>query len=169
MKKILLALLIAFAVQQAPWRLGVLFVEVMLATPGQQRLTQEDDKYWDVQNLESRLAAFGWDISYVPNLTANGRPAYGVTRAGDRTMGIEENLHWNDRLVTLAHEGGHTFQPASLTRNQGEAFAESVATLVAHDGYREHARYLSALRADFIIVSIVEWRAIYRAAGMLKD
>lgn len=92
-----------------------------------------------------------------------------MTNLHTHTVKVSEALHWNARFAVLAHEGGHIMARGYLNRAQHEAFAESVAALVARDGLREHARYLAEYRIDAILTMLVHWRAIYRAAGVLED
>lgn len=168
MKRALLTLLVTFLLAHAPWRLMVLAAEVLVVSRGHIHTDPGHDQYWQARDLETRLTSLGWTVTYRRALTVYGTEAYGVTQPSERAITIDADLSWNARLATLAHEGGHVLQPAWLDRNQGEAFAESVAALVAHDGLREHARYLASMRADFVIVVLVEWRAIYRAAYVLE-
>lgn len=166
---LVIATLIATAVLSTPWRLAVLAAEVMLITPGNTRISDGNDKYWEALDLEAMLAERGYRVDYVDGLN-KAKGIYGATSPQAKSIIIDGDLHWNARFAILAHEAGHVMQPGRLTRNQGEAFAESVAMLVAHDGYREHARYLAnGLRVDAITVLLVEWRAIYHAAAALTS
>ena len=146
----------------APWRLMALAVETFVVDEGYVRISQADDHYWRCLDLAARLERLGWTVTYEP-LSAS---YFGVTDPHDHTIRINETLHWNARLATLAHEAGHVFQPARLTQNQSEMYAESVAALVAHDGLREHARYLATLKGD-LVTMIMYWPDIYNVAGML--
>jgi hypothetical protein len=69
----------------------------------------------------------------------------------------------------LAHEGGHTLAAGWYGYEQREIFAECVATLMSHDGVREHARYLSGFKTELIMMVLTEWPKMYRAAALLED
>ncbi len=153
----------------APWRLAALAAETLVIAPGLTRTSDQDDQYWQALDLQRRLENMGWTVTYVPGISREGQKVYGVTDPSAHTITMDAGLRWNARLAILAHEGGHTLQSGWLTRNQGETFAEAVATLISHDGLREHARYLTGFRADAVLTILVEWRAIYRAAAVLED
>lgn len=165
MKKFILAVLTVLILAHAPWKLIALGVEVFNVTPGLTRISRDDAHYWQALNLEERLIASGWSVKYAP---IEG-DVFGETFPDRRAIVIEDRLHWNARYAVLAHEAGHTLQPAWATRNQGEVFAECVAALLAQDGLREHARYLAKYRGDFLLTVFVEWPAMYRAAALLED
>lgn len=167
MKKGLLAFLAAFILFNAPWRLATLYVDVLLMPSGFTRISNTDSRYWEVQDLQLRLERSGWTVIYKDGLSANSG-LLGMTTSDERTIYIDSSMHWDARYAVLAHEAGHTMQPFRLTSNQGEAFAESVAMLISHDGYREHARYLSALKTDFLVEAVADWRAIYRTAAFFE-
>jgi hypothetical protein len=172
--KYAIVLLIAFVVQQAPWRLMVLAGETLVVHPGLTRVKDGVDKYWDCLNLEHRLMRDAYSVTYAPgavvSLVGNmGESLYGLTDPQARFIMIADELRWNERLAVLAHEGGHTLEPGGLSMSQGEAFAESVAMLVSHDGFREHARYLSSIRLTAIVTMIAYWPEIYRAADHLEN
>lgn len=169
MKKALLAFLMLGILVHAPWRLMGLIAETMVVSPGATRTSQADDQYWQALDLEARLVSLGWEVSYAPQLSYRGQQAYGLTDPNEHTVQIDETLHWNARFAVLAHEGGHIMARGYLSTVQSEAFAESVAALVSHNGLREHARYLAAFRTDAILTMLVQWRAIYRAADVLED
>jgi hypothetical protein len=161
----ILLLLAAFIVEHAPFRLAALAVATAAAPGGVTRVAAGDDRYWDALDLELRLIHTGWTVAYKPHPTMNGEEVYGVTNSGDRTVVIDADLHWNARYSVLAHEFGHTQQPAWLDRAQGEAFAEAVSYLLAGGDVREHARYLRGARPESLLVFLTEWQDIYRAAG----
>lgn len=165
MKKLVAILLLAFVLEHAPFRLAALVIETCYMPPSLVRMSHETDRYWDTLNLQLTLERMGWNVTYESNLMDGA--AYGVTFFEPRAIQIETKLMWNDRLAVLAHEGGHTLQPRRLTSEQGEVFAEAVAALVAHDGLREHARYLAQHRAS-LLTAVVYWQEIYRAADMLR-
>lgn len=170
MKKIVLALLLAFIIEHMPWRLLVLAVEVFVLSPAPTRISMDDSHYWDALTLEGRLIHLGWAVSYKKDLMMNGRRAYGITMPDERRIFVDADLHWTARHTVLAHEAGHTMQPNWIdSRGQAEAFAESVAYLLSHDGVREHARYLSAHRAEFLFMVLTEWPTMYRMASMFED
>lgn len=167
MKRLLLLLVFAFVVEHAPWRLMALCAETMAMQPSRSHITQADDQYWDALKLESQLINLGWAVSYDDGMAAQN--LYGLTVSRDHEIHIEKSLHWNQRFAILAHEGGHTLEPGYLDRAQGEVFAESVAALVAHDGLREHARYLARVKLVTVVTLLLEWQRIYRAAALLED
>lgn len=175
MRRALLAFLLLIVLFHAPWRLMALAAEVMMTPIGNAQMSAENDKYWECIDLEGRLIALGWQVQYVKNLYVQDSPhdepqkAFGVTYFEPHLIQIEERLSWNARLAVLAHEGGHVLQRGWLTHNQGEAFAEAVAALVAHDGLSNHARLMARFRTDAVMVLMVEWRSIYRAASVLED
>ena len=159
-----LAVLVASILAHAPWRLMVLFAEALVASPGHAVTSTANNKYWQCQDLWTTLERrLGWTVKF-EDLNAN---LYGMTDTPHRIILINSSLSWNGRYAVLAHEGGHALQPSFISDTQGEAFAESVAALVAHDGLWEHARYIARVRSD-IFVLVVEWRAIYRAAAILE-
>lgn len=169
MKRYVLAVLVAFIVAHAPWRLALLTATMLGVTPGLTHVTKDDSHYWQALNLERRLNELGWQVNYVRDLNIHDRVVYGMTFRDDRVIYVEEGLHWTARHAVLAHEGGHALQPGWLTADQGEVFAEAVATLVTRNGYREHARYLSSYKYDYLLVVVLEWRRIYRAAAWLES
>lgn len=168
MKKLLLTTLLAFISLTAPWRLMALGAETMVMRPGHVRSQAGQDKYWLAQDLEVRLNRMGWKVLYTPKLVENSN-ALGLTSYFERTIQIEESLSWNERYSVLAHEAGHTQQPFRLTPEQGEVFAESVSTLMAGSGIREHARYLASLKPNVLEVLFVLWPDIYKAAATLEE
>lgn len=167
MRKIALVFVVLLALY-APWRLIVLGVESCFLTPGYVRTESGHDHYWEAKNLAMRLEQLGWTVTYQANLVEE-HGALGLTRFSDRTITIEDTLSWNERYSILAHEGAHTLQPVRMTGGQKEVFAEAVSLLVMQNGYREHARYLSSMRADVFTVLLTEWPAIYRTATMLRE
>lgn len=177
MKKIVLALLLGYIALNFPWRIAALTVEVLSMKPGHTRVSDGDDQYWDALDLEAKLIHLGWAVSYEKDLKVYPRgpfgPAvevYGVTDEEERTIKVDEKLHWNARYAVLAHEAGHTFEPSWADRAQGEAFAEGVAMLVARDGIREHARYIAGnARWEFLFMALSESTAMYNAAALLED
>jgi len=167
--KIILAILVAFILSHAPWRLAVLGVETFAMTPSHTRVDTGNEKYWDVLRLQYRLGALGWTIEYAPNLQFNEQQAYGLTSFDGHIIVVDSDLSWNGRYSVLLHEGGHILAPYWANRGQAEAFAETVAALAAHDGLREHARYLSLYKEDFVIAVLLNWRDVYRAAALLSE
>ena len=131
--------------------------------PGYIRMPSGVDDYWLVMDLEARLENMGWTVSYQPD-----HPAYfGMTSYTDRTIVISDSLSWNGKYAVLLHEGGHVLQPPRLTREQSEIFAESTAAMARGIRVRESARYMSSLKGDMLIM-VVYWREIYRAADILR-
>lgn len=178
MKRIALVLLLAFIVAHTPWKLMALGAEVLVMTPGPYRASTSDSDYWETLRLEARVVALGYSVGYEKSLTMlsfeNGVPqlvrVWGSTDKGrDHKVMLEEHMHWNARRSVLAHEAGHILQPVWVNEDMAEAFAESVGMLVAHDGLREHARYLSRDKVTFFIIALTEWRAIYHSAATLED
>lgn len=153
----------------APWRVMMLAAEVLVMAPGRVHVDQGTQHYWDALSLESKLETLNYGVSYAHGLEVDGQEAYGVTDMEAHTITIDAELSWNARLAVLAHEGGHTLQPGWVTSRQAEAFAETVAMLVSHDGYREHARYLAHMRMDALFMMVVEWPAMMHAAAVLED
>jgi hypothetical protein len=166
--KILIVLLL-FIAAHAPWRLMVMVAETFVLSPGYIHTSPHDDQYWEVLTLEARLATMGWPVRYEASLSLDGTRAFGLTDPATHTITLDSTQHWNERFVTLAHEGGHVLQPGWVSRVQGEIFAESVAMLVAGDDIHEHARYLAPHRFDVLMFAMAEWRAIYHAAAVLTD
>jgi hypothetical protein len=169
MKKALLAFLTLAILMHAPWRLAALVAETMVAHPGLTRVSDGNDKYWDVMALEARLVDLGWELKYEKHINIWGHEVYGLTNPEEHIIYVDADLSWNARFAVLAHEGGHVLQRGWYNRAEGDAFAEAVAALVAHDGLREHARYLSSFKMSAVWVMVTDWRAIYRAAGVLED
>lgn len=169
MKKALLAFLLLAVVIHAPWRLMMLAAETMAVNPSETRFSVGNDKYWEVLVLEGRLMDMGWTIQYVDSIDFMGRAAQGLTDPDAHIIALDKHLSWDARMAILAHEGGHTLQRGWYNRAEGEIFAEAVATLVSHDGYREHARYMAQYRMSAMWLLLTDSRAIYRAARTLED
>lgn len=169
MKRGLLTFLILTILAHAPWRIWGLAAETMVVHPGLTHMSQANDKYFEAQALQGRLETIGWSVSYVRNLNMHGLQLYGLTNTDEHTIYVEEDLSWNARYAILAHEGGHTLQRGWYSRAEGEAFAEAVATVVTHDGIREHARYLAPFKMDALWMLLFDSSAVYRAAGILQD
>lgn len=169
MKKFILTLLLLFVASHAPWRLAGLVIETFTTSHGAVRMTHDDSGYWNALDLEERLMALGWSVEYRKDLNYAGNKAFGLTIPDEHKIYIEEGLHWSDRFAVLAHEAGHTLEPDWVNRPEAESFAEAVALLVTHDSIREHARYLTSIKWTLLMMSIVEWRAMYHAAAVLED
>lgn len=168
-KKLALALLLAYIVEHTPWRLLALLGETLVVKPGRTQVVKGTARYWDVLALEMRLAAMGWTISYDRHL--HGGRAYGLTDNEAHTIQIDADLEWDARYSILAHEGGHALQSAWewVNEEDGEAFAESVAYLVAQNGVREHARYLSTHKLALLSTIVFKADRVYRAAALLQE
>ncbi len=110
----------------------------------------------------------GYSVGFGPNLELDGAKAYGITDTVNHLILIDRSLSWDARFSVLAHEGGHVLEPGWSSTAQGECFAEMVSTLVAHDGLREHARYLARFKVEAIVMLLTEWPAIYNAAAVLE-
>lgn len=143
-----------------------MFAETMVTSAGKVRLKIGNDKYWECLDLQQTLGGLGWRVTYEKDLMGTSG-IFGDMDPNRRVIRIDASLSWNERFEVLAHEGAHTLQPYRLTENQAEVFAESVSMLVAHDGLREHARYLATMRGD-LLVMIAYWPDIYRAAAVLE-
>jgi hypothetical protein len=170
MKKIVLALLLGFILEHAPWRLVAITPQVLFTHPGPLQTSQRDDRYWDAITLEARIVDLGYTVTYTKKpIIGWGIPVWGVTDKREHTVVIDSDLHWNDRLYILSHEAAHILQPEWLDASEGEAFAESVAWIVTGDHYREHVRYLSRAKLEFLLMSITSWQQIYHAAAVLED
>lgn len=163
MRRTVLAVLATFVMFYTPWRLMALVGATLVAPPTEQRLSSKNGRYWDVQDLQNRLKALGWDVEYVD--LPEGY--LGVTSVDERKISVSTELSWNGRLAVLAHEAGHTRQPEWSTHNEGEAFAEAVSVLIDRDDLWSHARYLARMRMDSILTIIGEWRRIERTANLL--
>jgi hypothetical protein len=137
---------------------------------GAAELPSDDTFYWSAQRIEHILENdLGATVVY-------GQPpvegALGVTNTQTREITIDSTEHWTGRFETLAHEAAHLLQPRFSTRQEGEAFAEAVAYVVAiHDGdygaLRRSSRYLAGAKNSLHILR--EYRAeILRAAAFLE-
>ncbi len=151
-----------------PFRLLALSAELPFVRPGITRLATTDGRYWDVLALEGRLMALGYTVGYAPGLRVEGVEALGLTNTGTHTILIDSTIHWDARYAVLAHEGGHVLAPAWVSTGH-ECFAEGVAMLVAHDGVRNHARYLAAAPWTCIGIYLTEFPSLYAAAAILSD
>lgn len=165
----LLAVLSVVILLHAPWRLAALVCEAEVMHPGRVRMEQGNDGYWHAIELETRLIGVGFSVAYVKGLSYAGQEVYGLTEIAQHKISVDADLSWDARYAVLAHEGGHVLQPIWLDGREPEAFAEMVAMLVAHDGIREHARYLAGLKSEVLVVALSEWQAIYHAAAVLED
>lgn len=161
--------LLILAALHAPWRVMVLATEVLMMSPGLVRTDAGSSRYWEALSLESRLEMLNYSVTYATGLEVDGNVVYGTTDMTHHAIVIDAALSWNARLAVLAHEGGHTLQPGWVSTRQAEAFAETVAMLISHDGYREHARYLAVHKMDALFMMLVEWPAMYHAASVLED
>lgn len=168
-KRLLALLLTLYIVLMAPWRLLVLAAETFAVRPGAPHFTTDDSRFWQAIRLEERLLSMGWSVRYPTQIQFMGQEAYGVTSPGEHVIVVESALHWSARAAVLAHEAGHTVQPIWVSRVEGDCFAESVATLIMHDGYRDHARFLASARWTCLGLMLAEYPAIYRAADLLTD
>lgn len=166
--RILAALLLVIALI-TPWRLVGLSVEMFTVRPGTPHFTQADDRFWQAIYLEERLHRLGWALTYESDLTVNGQNAFGGTSFDAHTIYVDRDLHWNARAAVLAHEAGHTQQPAWVSPVEADCFAEGVATVLMHDGLRDHARYLASRRWTCLGVYLIESGAIYTAVATLQQ
>lgn len=166
MRRLLSVILLTLLALTIPWRLAALFAEALVVSPGLTRTQSGTDDYWAALDLQARLERLGWAVQYKPGL-ADDCGCYGLTSFHSRDIYIEDALSWNARFAVLAHEAGHTLEPPRLTENQGEVFAEAVATLIARDGLRDHARYLASMRGDLFTMVAYE-REIYATVATLQ-
>lgn len=171
MKNLLALILLVLTVEHTPWRLLALLGETAVMQPGLTRVVKGSDRYWDARALEVRLTGLGWHVVYAPHLHSGMQEVYGVTDIRDRTIHIDSDLEWDARYMILAHEGGHALMTAYEWSDDSaaEAFAEAVATLVAHNGLREHARYLTNHRLALLMTVLTKSSRVYRAAAMLQE
>lgn len=169
MKELLVTALLGWIALTFPWRLATLGVATLVVSPGLTQFSTAHDHYWDVQNFEYKLGAFGWEIVYTKDLRFQGSPAYGVTSPAERKIYIEESLSWDGRWTVLGHEAGHVFQPAWVDRDQGEVFAQGVSLLLTHSSVRELARHIAGHKLTALEVLIAEHSAIQHAADVLRD
>lgn len=171
MKKMVLALLLAYIMASTPWRLLALLGETMVVRPGLTHIAKGSDQYWDVRSLELRLVGLGWQVVYTPHLTNGRQEVYGVTDLLSHTIQVDAALEWNARYMVLAHEGGHALMSIDewASDADAEAFAEAVSVLVYHDGLREHARYMANHKMALLNAIVMKTGRIYRAAAMLQE
>ena len=171
MRKLVLALLLAFIVEHAPWRLMALFAETFVTRPGLTRVVQTNNRYWDALALQERIEELSYTVEFTKDLTYQGVPVYGLTMSSRHSVQVEAALSWDARYAVLAHEGGHMAlgQSPMYTSEEHEAFAECVALLISHDGIREHARYLSTHKLALFTVIALDSARIYRAAAILQE
>jgi len=164
-----LGAVLALLISMAPFRLMGLTAEMFMLRPGNTHNAATTAHYWDVQDLSTRLNRLGWRIIYATPITMDGDRVYGITVFDEHVIAIDSGLAWDARYAVLAHEGGHTHQPFWVDKAQGDCYAEAVATLVAQDGIREHARYLADNRWTCLGVFLAEWPSIYNTAATLRD
>lgn len=169
MRRLILFLLLAYIVANAPWRLLVLAAETFAVRPGPPHFTTDDSRFWQAIALEGRLMSMGWQVQYPHQIMFGSTPAYGMTSPDQHLVVVESALHWSARAAVLAHEAGHTVEPIWVSRVEGDCFAESVATLIMHDGYRDHARFMASARWTCLGLMLAEFPAIYHAADLLTD
>lgn len=173
-KRTILVVLMSYIAFFAPWRLMWLVANVAVAKSGLTRVSDRTDKYWETRDLERVLTHNNWKVHYVPSVVlmiVSGMPGvelYGLTDTKTRDIYIADELSWNGRYATLAHEGGHAFATGALDEAEEEGFAEAVAFLVCHDGAKEHARYLAPIKLKAALAIIAYWPEIYAAADRLE-
>lgn len=168
MQRVLVILIVMLALV-FPWRLAMMAAEALWMEPTMIQQRADHDHYWDVQTLEARLKLrYAFEVKYVPGLLEDEH-VYGMTMYWpERVITIDAGLSWSERWRVLTHEAGHVLQPMRLSNQGHEVWAESVSMLLAHDGIREHARYLAELKADVPLTLLVYWQEIYRAADQLS-
>lgn len=174
---IIRTLLIAFILTHFPWRLCVLGARAMQVSPGAVHLVSGNDAQAATYDLEARLTALGWAITYAPaGMTgAGGEQAYGLTDWQTHMITVDASLSWNQKYQVLAHEAGHVFAPGWFTQGEHEVFAEAVAYLITQgccnglSNLKEHARYMARFKSSVPFVLFVEWKRAYRAAAFLTE
>lgn len=171
MRKLLLALLLAFIVEHAPWRLLALMSEALVLRPGLTQVVQTNDRYWDAQALQIRLYALGWTVTYQHPVVMGEQEVYGQTILQLHLIQVDSALSWDARFAVLAHEGAHALQdiPEWSDSGEGEGFAEAVAAVMAQDGFREHARYLSSHKLALLNTIVFKHARVYRVAALLQE
>lgn len=170
MKKYAAAILVAFVLSHAPYRVMGLLVTTLMVTPSHIHLPQGNAAYWKVQSLEARMQALGWTVVYQTNPHMGFAGAYGLTVGQSHIIWIDPHLSWDGRYNVLAHEAGHVMAPGWVNPDQNEIFAEVVAALVVRDSWWTHARYLSRYnRGEFLLMAVLNWPSMYRAAAVLND
>lgn len=162
-----LLLVFAFLLAIAPLRLWTLAVYTQFSPYGWTRVDAGNQDYWRCKDLQARLEALGWSVSFsIPEDFG----AYGMTFPENRRIIISQDLHWNARFSILAHEAGHALDHISNhSTAEGEAFAEGVAYLIARDRLSEHGRYLARTRAVSFLTLITESDRITAAARFLTE
>jgi len=175
MKRAVLAVLLAIIVAHAPWRLMHLAAQTVVMHKGKLHLKAGTDRYWDAMGMESRIMGLRYAVRYEHDpriqecVVCKPKRVYGYTDYDEHLVVVDEALSWNERFDVLSHEAGHILQPLWLEDDQQDVFAEAVAYLVVGDSVIEHARYLSMMKVDTLLVLTTEWRAIYHAAAVLED
>lgn len=175
MKKVIALLLALYIALYTPWKLCALMTETFFVSPGLTRTVQTQAHYWEVALLQERIAELGYPVTFTKDLSVptmfGAMPVYGLTMKGDGKVSIqvEAGLSWDARYAVLAHEGAHIFQSERYTESEGEAFAEAVATLMSHDGLREHARYLAGKKLALFTILMLDSAKVYRAAAVLTE
>lgn len=175
MKKVIALLLALYIALYTPWKLCALMGETFFVSPGLTRVVQTHNRYWDVAMLKERIEAMGYSVRFTKGLTMPSMfqtiPVYGLTEKGSGAahIQVEEGLSWDMRYDVLAHEGGHIFQSERYSEEESEAFAEAVATIVTHNGLREHARYLASHKLALFTILVLDSAKVYRAAAVLTE
>ena len=133
------------------------------------QLSEQNDKYWQVQQLAWTIrVVLGATVQIVPRamIPVNGDIA-GVTLIQERSIFVNNKIHTNAQLSTLAHEAGHLLQPGTLAYPQGEVFAEGVAYLVSkhfgEDNLHSHARYLAQYKTGLSVLDVYRAEIEYAA------
>ncbi len=152
-----------------PFRILGLAGVTLFAHPGQPRFTQDDSQFWTAIDLEERLEGMGWSVSYVSRPMIDTQPVFGLTNPMLHQIIVDADLHWSARAAVLAHEAGHTLQPAWVGTAEGDCFAEGVSALVVRDGLMDHARYMAPARWTCAFFMLAEFPSMYHAAHVLLD
>lgn len=93
-----------------------------------------------VAQLEAVAAKYEITVAY-----QNIPEQLGYARGPEKIVAVHVGLTSCGRLETLAHELAHMAQPAGLTQNGAQVFADSVSYLVVRElgGYDPKDRYLA--------------------------
>lgn len=166
MRRVVVSVLLTLLVLLMPWRVMRLTVAMLLTKPSAPQMVSGDDRQHDTELLAMRLGELGYDVTFEGELSIWGQAVYGYTDKTHHVIKVDEALSWNARYAVLAHEGAHVFQPIG-TRADAECFADAVAYLVADDGTRTHAQYLSRSKFDCALENIAFWPEEYAAARLL--
>lgn len=96
--------------------------------------------------LYAHLTGLRIEVQYRPADDPELRGAYGVSCADGNhaVIKLRQDLSINGSIEVLAHEAAHLFQPPTLTRSEGDIFAEIVSAHIATRLGVPHAARTSA-------------------------